>query len=163
MRSDDRWRIRREEDRVYRVRSARLSCDHRCFCYGMRGRPHLVLVQQLTLNLLNFHFIFPRKKHFSLWGKLSFLWNLSWLVEYNRILHASRIFQFLVSYTFQMTWRVLAPDEFRDVSRNLDLFLSSTPTTPAVGSKRNWTWTYIHTYIHTMQMRNNHSEMLSKL
>ena len=33
--SDDRWRIRREEDRVYRVRSARLGCDHQCFCYGI--------------------------------------------------------------------------------------------------------------------------------
>ena len=157
--SDDRWRIRRDEDRVYRVRSARLSCNHRCFCYGMRGRPHLDLVQPLTVNLLNFHFIFPRKKHFSLWGKLSFLWNLYWLVEYNRILHASRIFQFLVSYTFLMNWRVLALDEFRDVPCNLDLFWALHQLhRQCVQSETELERTYIHIYIYIHTYNANKKE-----
>ena len=50
MRGDDRWRIRKEEDRLYRVRSARLGCDRRRFCYGIRGRPRLVLVEPLIVN-----------------------------------------------------------------------------------------------------------------
>ena len=36
---------------------------------------------------------------------------------------------------FDLTCRVLGPDEFRDVPRYLDPLLSSTP---AVGSKRSW-------------------------
>ena len=31
MRGDDRWRIRKGENRLYRVRSARLGCDRRFF------------------------------------------------------------------------------------------------------------------------------------
>ena len=65
MRGDDRWRIRKEEDRLHRVRSARLGCDRRCFCYGIRGRPRLVLVEPLIVNFL-------RKEHYSLREKLSF-------------------------------------------------------------------------------------------
>ena len=54
-------------------------------------------------------------------------------------LHAFRIFRFFFIYTFSftlfdLTCKVLAPDEFRDVSRNLDPLLSCTP---AVGSKRS--------------------------
>ena len=72
MRGDDRWQIRKEEDRLYRVRSARLGCDYRRFCYGMRGRPRLVLVEPLIVNLPNFYFIFLRKEHYRLRDKLSF-------------------------------------------------------------------------------------------
>ena len=66
MRGDDRWRIRKEEDRLYRVRPARLGCDRRCFCYGIRRRLRLVLVEPLIVNLPNFYFIFLRKEHYSL-------------------------------------------------------------------------------------------------
>ena len=102
---DDRLRIRREEDRVYRIRSARLGYDHQCFCYGMRGRPHLVLVEPRTVNLLNFYFIFLQKRHFSLWGKLNFLWNLHWLVEYNR--HPSCVSNFWILFKLHFSiWLV---------------------------------------------------------
>ena len=72
MRGDDQWQIRKEEDCLYRVRPARLGCDCRCFCYGMRGRPRLVLVEPLIVNLPNFYFIFLWKEHYSLRDKLSF-------------------------------------------------------------------------------------------
>ena len=87
---DDRWPIRKEEDCLYRVRSARLGCDRWYFCYGMWGRPRLVFVEPLILNLPNFYFTFLRKEHCTLRGKLSFWQNLHWLVECNRTLHVFR-------------------------------------------------------------------------
>ena len=133
--SDDRWRIRRKEVRVYRVRSARLGCDHRHFCHGMRGRPHLVLVEPLTVNLLNFYLILLRKKHFGPWGRLSFFIKPS--LAYRIQSHSSCVsnfFNYFQATLFDLTCRVLAPDKFRDVPRNLDVLLSSTPV---VGSKRS--------------------------
>ena len=134
--SDDRWRLRQEEDRVYRVRPARLAWDHQCFCYGMRGRPHLVSVEPLSVSLLNFCFIFLRKRHFSLWGKLSFFCKT--FPGLSNTIAPFIPFEFFNSVKLHSIWLVefyMAPDEFRDVPRNLDPLLSSTP---AVGSKRSF-------------------------
>lgn len=99
----------------------------------MCASSHLILVEPLTANLMNFYSIFLWKTHFRLWGKLSLLSNLYWLVQYNCTLHAFRIFQFF-SILYDLTCRVLASIELRDVPHNLDPLLSFTP---AVGSKRS--------------------------
>ena len=91
------------------------------------GRPHFVLVEPLTANLLNFCLISLRKRHFSLWGKLSFLsWKPSLACRIQSDLSCVSNFLILFNTLFHLACRVLAPDEFRDVPRNLNQLLSYT-------------------------------------
>jgi len=117
------WNDYREEDRVYRVLSARLWCDHRCFCYVMPGRPHLVLVEPLTENLLNFYS--------NSFGRNIPAYEVTWIF-YKTFTGLSNTIALFMPFDF--TYWVLPPDELIDVSRGLDPFLSSTP---AVGSTRS--------------------------